>query len=69
VGLNKFTDVTGSYETNDATIAFNDSANTLPTKDIISTGTFDVWSYVGGTSRRSPSTSTPATAWSTCATT
>jgi flagellar hook-associated protein 1 len=52
VGLTKFTDVTGSYKTNDPTIALNDNANTLPTKDLIGAGSFDVWAYVGGTRQK-----------------
>ncbi len=51
-GLDEFTQVTGSYETNSSTLAFNDNANTLAFKDLITTGTFDIWAYVNGTQQK-----------------
>lgn len=50
-GLGKFTDVTGTYESSNATVDLNDSSNTLPYKDLIQTGSFTVWVYEAGTRR------------------
>ena len=51
VGLEKFTDVTGTYECLNSTVAMNSSTNTLPFKDLIQTGSFTVWVYEAGTRR------------------
>ena len=51
VGLDKFTDLTGTYESASATMAFNDSANTLAYKDLIEAGSFTIWVYEAGTRR------------------
>jgi len=51
VGLDKFTDLTGTYECSSATAAFNDSGNTLAYKDLIETGSFTIWVYEDGTRR------------------
>lgn len=48
-GLEKFSDVTGTYESLNATTAFNDPNNTLPFADLVQNGTVDIWLYQGGT--------------------
>lgn len=52
VGLDKFTDVTGTYQSSSDTVAFNDSSNTLAFGDKIEDGTFDIWVYDSGTRRK-----------------
>ncbi len=52
VGLNKFTDVTGSYLSPDETTDFNDSSNSLTFADKIEDGSFDIWVYESGTRRK-----------------
>ncbi len=51
VGLDRFTDVTGTYESPDASTAFNDSSNTLPYASIVQDGQFEIWAYENGTRR------------------
>ncbi len=52
VGLDKFTEVTGTYQVTDTALAFNDPGqDTLPYGDQIETGTIDLWIYEGGTRR------------------
>lgn len=50
-GLDKLTDVTGTYQSSSTTAAFNDSSNTLAYKDEITSGSFDIWVYESGTRR------------------
>lgn len=52
VGLTKFTRVTGTYASPDATTDFNDSSNTLPFADKIQSGSFELWVYESGTRRK-----------------
>lgn len=47
-GLEKFSDVTGAYEVNNSTTAFNNANNTLPFANIIQDGTLDIWVYDSG---------------------
>jgi flagellar hook-associated protein 1 FlgK len=50
-GLDRFTDVTGTYESPDATTSFNDSTNTLPFASIVQDGQLEIWAYENGTRR------------------
>jgi flagellar hook-associated protein 1 FlgK len=50
-GLDRLTDVTGTYESPNATTAFNDSSNTLPFASIVEDGQFEIWAYENGTRR------------------
>jgi flagellar hook-associated protein 1 FlgK len=49
VGLDKFTDTTGSYASSDANLALNDINNALPFKDLLQSGSLDIWAYSNGT--------------------
>ncbi len=49
VGLDKMTDVTGTYVSSDANMALNDINNVFAFKDLLTTGSFDLWSYNNGT--------------------
>ena len=51
VGQQKFSDVSGTYECSSASVALNDSTNTLPYKDLIENGSFTIWVYEAGTRR------------------
>jgi flagellar hook-associated protein 1 len=51
VGQTMFTDVTGSYKSVDYETALNAASNTLPFKDEITSGSFQVWVYQDGTRR------------------
>ena len=52
VGLDKFTEVTSSYQVADTALAFNDPSQVdLPYGDRVETGTLDIWIYEGGTRR------------------
>ncbi len=50
-GLDRFTDVTGTYESPDAATTFNDSTNTLPYASIVQDGQLEIWAYENGTRR------------------
>jgi len=51
VGLDRLTDVTGTYESPNATTTFDDSTNTLPFASIVQNGQFEIWAYENGTRR------------------
>lgn len=51
VGLDRLTNVTGTYESPDAVTTFNDSNNTLPYASIVQDGQFEIWAYENGTRR------------------
>jgi flagellar hook-associated protein 1 FlgK len=51
VGQTMFTDVTGSYKSLDYQTALNASTNTLPFKDQIKSGSFQIWVDQAGTRR------------------
>lgn len=50
-GLDLFTDVTGTYESPNATTTFSDSTNTLPFASIVQDGQLEIWAYENGTRR------------------
>jgi flagellar hook-associated protein 1 FlgK len=49
VGLDKLTDVTGTYASSDPNLALNDINNQLSFKDLLQNGTVDIWGYNNGT--------------------
>lgn len=50
-GTTAYTSVTGTYRSVDSQTSFNSPTNTLPFKDLISSGSFQVWSYQDGTAK------------------
>jgi flagellar hook-associated protein 1 FlgK len=50
-GLDRFTTVTGAYQSTDATTSFNDSSNQLAFGDQVSDGSFEIWAFENGTRR------------------
>ena len=50
-GLTLFSDVTGTYQNADDNTGLNDSNNTLPFKDLLTSGELEVWVYENGTRR------------------
>lgn len=50
-GLTLFSDVTGTYKCTDDNTGLNDPNNTLPFKDLLSSGELEVWVYENGTRR------------------
>jgi flagellar hook-associated protein 1 FlgK len=50
-GLDRLTDVTGTYESPSASATFNDSTNTLPYASIVQDGQLEIWAFENGTRR------------------
>jgi flagellar hook-associated protein 1 FlgK len=50
-GLDRFTTVTGAYQSSDATTTFNDSGNELDYGDQVVDGSFEIWAFENGTRR------------------